>query len=349
MKRRTLTICVVALTMLVGLPQHLFASCGQAFCPIETSTLVENPLGGGQLYFNLVYEFIDQDQPVVGTSDARVGQLPRDHDEQFTHNNTLRLQLDYGLTPRLTVGVLLPYLDRLHQHLAHEEEEVVGSPDGTEIVDKTERWRYQEFGDMQVSTRYLLLQQTTPYSPALSLILGAKLPTGRTNVRNGEGETAELTIQPGNGSWDGLVGFSYVQNFAVSTLRRETALAPVFMTMLGRFSLGVGKFGYEPGGEMFLNFGITYPLLRQLDLLAQVNFYYRDRDSVGHAPGVDQVDTGREQIFLSPGFRYHLTDSLAVYGLVQVPVYWRVNGIQLRSDWNLTSGIFYRFDLFSYT
>ena len=91
MKRRTLTICAAALTVLFGLPHRLLASCGQAFCPIETSTLTENPLGGGQLYLNLVYEFIDQDQPFIGTTKARVGQLPRDHDEQFTHNNTLKL------------------------------------------------------------------------------------------------------------------------------------------------------------------------------------------------------------------------------------------------------------------
>ncbi len=346
MKCWTLIICAAALTLLLGLPQRLLASCGQAFCPIETSTLTENPLGGGQLYFNLVYEFINQDQPFIGRTKARVGQLLRDHDEQFTHNNTVKLQLDYGLTSRLTLGVVLPYLDRLHQHLGHE---VVDTPAGTEIVDKTERWRYHAFGDMQVTARYLLLPPTSPYSPALSLILGAKLPTGRTNVRDGEGEKAELSLQPGNGSWDGIVGLSYAQNFAVSTLRRETSLAPVFVTALGRFPVGMGKFGYEPGGEMFLNFGVTYPLSRKLDLLAQVNFHYRDRDSVGHAPGVEQMDTGREELFLSPGLRYHLTDNFAVYTLIQLPAYRRVNGIQLTSDWNLTSGVFYRFDLFSRT
>jgi hypothetical protein len=294
-----------------------------------------------------VYEFIDQDQPYIGTSSARVGEIPRAHDEQFTRNNTLKLSLDYGLTPRLTVGVLLPFLDRLHQHLAHEEEEVIGSPGGVEIVNKTERWRYQEFGDMQVMGRYLLLPQSTPYSPGLSLLFGAKLPTGRTGVKNGDGEKAELTLQPGNGSWDGIVGLSFIQNFAVSTLRRETTLAPVFMTALGRFPVGVGKFGYEPGGELFLNFGIAYPILRKLDLMAQVNFHYRDRDAVGHAPGVERADSGREEIFLSPGIRYHLTDSLYAYTLIQVAAYRRVNGIQLTSDWNLTSGVSYRFDLFA--
>jgi hypothetical protein len=51
--------------------------------------------------------------------------------------------------------------------------------------------------------------------------------------------------------------------------------------------------------------------------------------------------------FLSPGVRYHFTDSLAVYTFMQFAVYRRVNGIQLTSDWNFTSGVFYRFDLFS--
>lgn len=199
---------------------------------------------------------------------------------------------------------------------------------------------------MQVTTRYLLLQPENPLRPALSLILGVKLPTGHTDVSNGE-EKAELTLQPGNGSWDGIVGLAFVQSFSVSTLQHQTVLAPVFMTALGRFPVGVGKFGYKPGGELFLNVGIAYPIFRKLDLLAQVNFHYRDRDEVGHAPGVDQADTGREELFLSPGLRYHLTDELDLYAHVQVAAYRRVNGIQLTSDWNLTSGVSYRFNLFS--
>jgi hypothetical protein len=94
---------------------------------------------------------------------------------------------------------------------------------------------------------------------------------------------------------------------------------------------------------------VAYPLLRNLDFLAQVNFHYRDRDDVGHAPGVEQADSGRETLFLSPGFRYHITEKIAFYTLMQFAVYRRVNGIQLTSDWNFTSGISYRFNLFSET
>jgi len=343
---KQLLIAAVVLQLLLALPSSLRASCGQAFCPIETSTLAERPLLGRQLSINFVYEFINQDQPYIGYSSARVGQLPRDHDEQFTRNSTYKLALDYGLTSRIAVGVILPFLDRLHQHIGHKEQEIPGNPDGVEVVNKTERWRYQEFGDMQLAFRYLLLKPESSTHPAFSLIVGAKLPTGRTGVSNGE-EKAELTLQPGNGSWDGLVGLSFLQSFAVCTMRHETALAPVFATALGRFPVGVGKFGYEPGGELFLNFGIAYPLMRKLELLAQVNFHYRDRDSIGHTPGVDRSDTGREEFFFSPGFRYHLTDAMDVYGLVQIPAYRRVNGIQLTSDWNVTSGVSYRFNLFS--
>jgi hypothetical protein len=338
---------MAAVWLLLTLPSRLHASCGQAFCPIETSTTTERHPRGGELQLNLVYEFIDLDDPYIGTSSARVGEISRAHDEISTRNHTYKLSLDYGLTPRLSIGALFPFLDRLHRHLAHEEEEVVGTPDETEIVDVPERWRYQEFGDMQITTRYLLVQPETPLRPAFSLLVGLKLPTGRTGIDNDEGEKAELTLQPGNGSWDGIVGLSYVQNFSVATLRGETSLAPVFATVLGRFPIGNGKFGYRPGGEMFLNVGLAYPLVRQLDFLAQVNFHYKDRDDIGHAPGVEQADTGRETIFLSPGLRYHVTDQLAVYGLMQFAVYRRVNGIQLTSDWNFTSGISYRFNLFS--
>lgn len=350
MKNWTLVIGTVALGVLISFPHRLLASCSQAFCPIETSTTVERHPGRGELHLHLNYEFIDQDDIYVGTSSAQVGEIRRHHDEKFTRNHTYKFSLDYGLTSRLTIGVLVPFLDRLHEHISHEEEEVIGGGpggelDSTEIVNVPERWRYQEFGDLQVTARYLLLQPKTPRSPALSLILGVKLPTSRTGVDNDEGEKAELTLQPGNGSWDGIVGLSYLQSFTVPNLRRQYTLAPLFITASSRFPIGVGKFGYKPGWEGFLNIGLAYPLFHKFDLLGQVNFHYRDKDSPGHAPGVAGADTGRVELFLSPGVRYHLTNKIALYSLMQFAVYRNVNGIQQTADWALTSGVTYRFNL----
>lgn len=350
MHNRTLVLSTLMLGGLLLSARAVFASCGQAFCPLETSTAIESYPHGGELQLNLSYEYIDLDDVYVGRSSADVGDIPRPHDEQFTSNQTVKLSLDYGVTPRLSLGLLLPFLDRLHQHVDNEEQEVIGGGLGdTEIVRVTNRWRYREVGDLQATARYLLLPPTTPSSPALSLLLGVKLPTGRTGVDNKEGEKAELTLQPGNGSWDGIVGLSYVQKFSVSTLHGETALAPLFVTALARFPVGVGKFGYEPGTDLLMNVGLAYPLFRKLEVLGQINSHYRDRDAIGHAPGVEQADTGREALFLSPGIRYHLTERLTLYALMQFAVYRRVNGIQLTSDWNFTSGMSYRFDLFSQT
>jgi hypothetical protein len=348
MHTRVLAVWVVALGIVLSRPPRSFASCGQAFCPIETATTTERHPYGGELQLNLTYEFIDMNDPFIGTDSAHVGEIRRHHDEQFTRNQTTKFSFDYGISPRLSVGLLVPFLDRLHQHLEHEEEEVVGGGVGeTETVDKTKRWRYQALGDLQFTTRYLFLKPETPFQPSFSLIVGMKLPTGRTNVKDDSGEKAELTLQPGNGSWDGIVGLSYVQHLSVATAQRQTALAPLFVTALGRFPVGTGKFGYKPGGEFFMNIGTAYPVLRNFDILAQINFHYRDRDDVGHAPGVERADSGKETLFLSPGVRYHITDDLAVYALMQFAVYRRVNGIQLTSDWNVTSGISYRFNLFS--
>ena len=140
-------------------------------------------------------------------------------------------------------------------------------------------------------------------------------------------------------------GFSYLQSISLKTLRGKTALAPLFVTALSQFPVSVGKFNFKPGTELFFNIGFAYPLFRDIEFLGQINFHYQDRVSVGHAPGVEQPDTGRETLFLSPGIRYQLTKNIHLYTLAQFPVYQRVNGIQITSDWNLTTGVSFRFNL----
>ena len=344
---------LIGVTLLSGflvLPSQLLASCGQAFCPIETSSLAERPLLSGHLSFNIIHEYIDSDQPRIGTSNARVGEIPRDHDEVFTQNHTTKFSLDYGITPRLSVGILIPFLQRHHRHIDKveqevEEETVGGGLVETEFVDVVERWNYQQLGDIQLTARYRLNQPLSPLQPSFSLIAGMKLPTGKTDLTNDTGEAAELTLQPGNGSWDGILGVSYLQSFSLKTLRGTTALAPLFVTVLSQFPVSVGKFGFKPGTQLFFNFGFAYPLFRNIEFLGQINFHYQDRVSVGHAPGVEQPDTGRETLFLSPGVRYQLTKNIHLYTLAQFPVYQRVNGIQITSDWNLTTGVSFRFNL----
>ena len=94
-----------------------------------------------------------------------------------------------------------------------------------------------------------------------------------------------------------------------------------------------------------MNTGASYPLTARLSVLGQINFRYKERDHVGHAPGVPKEHTGGECLFVSPGLQVDFTDRTAAYSYVQVPMLQRVNGIQLVARWNLLLGLTYRMDL----
>ncbi|HEU5249951.1 MAG TPA: hypothetical protein VFW15_08185, partial [Thermoanaerobaculia bacterium] len=69
---------------------------------------------------------------------------------------------------------------------------------------------------------------------------------------------------------------------------------------------------------------------------------FRGKDDVGRTDE-DPDHTGRTSVYLSPGVRVGLPGVLAAYWIVQVPVYQRVNGIQLASKYNLLGGVQARF------
>lgn len=360
MKKRRRALVVWLLLCLLGgygmQPGDLLASCGTASCPLETSVASERHPSSGELRLHFSHEFIDADDIFISTRRARVGELPRHHDERFTVNHSWNLSLDYGLAPRFTVGLRLPFSERYHRHISrgHEEQgmgkgEAIGGglfEGGSEVeTGLGEHWRYRQLGDIQLLGRYLLIPPSSPQSPALTLFAGLKLPTGRTGVENGSGEKAEITMQPGSGSVDPLLGFSYLQHFEVPTPQGETAYLPLFVSVLGRINGSAGRYGYRPGDEVLVNLGTSYPLSQRVDLLAQVNYRYRGRDDAGHAPGLEAEDTGGESLMVSPGLRFHLTEALSAYAYAQLPVYRRVHGIQTTADWSVLTGINYRFDL----
>ena len=79
------------------------ASCGAAFCPLDTHAFNLPPAGSWAL--DLSFQYIDQDQPRIGTRSAAVGELPSEHDEVRTINRTATLGVRYAPTSRLLLGV----------------------------------------------------------------------------------------------------------------------------------------------------------------------------------------------------------------------------------------------------
>ena len=195
--RAALAATLISLFSLAA-PAH--ASCGSAFCLINTQWGLQGLWSepGGRA--DLRYEFIDQDQPRAGRDAVGVGEIPRHHDEVRTLNRNLIATLDYGFDAAWGVSFALPVVSRDHRHIHNHHGEKLD-----------ESWQFTRLGDARVLGRYQFpaVQEETGRTRFVGLLFGAKLPTGSFDVTNDEGEAAERTLQPGSGTTDAVLGASY--------------------------------------------------------------------------------------------------------------------------------------------
>src|SRR3954471_7546997 len=106
---------------LICAPLTAAASCGSAFCTINTSWDAHGAWLEQGARLDLRYEYIRQDQPRTGTRDLAVGEVPAHHDEVLTLNRNLVGALDYTFSPDWAVNVQVPVVDREHQHIHNHQ------------------------------------------------------------------------------------------------------------------------------------------------------------------------------------------------------------------------------------
>jgi hypothetical protein len=243
------------LAAFLWLPFAVSASCGAAFCSINTSWDAHGAWLEPGARVDLRYESIRQDQPRSGRKNVAVGQVPKHHDEVLTLNRNLLAALDYTVNQAWGINVLVPIVDRYHEHIHNHR--------GTPIP---ESWNFTELGDVRVTARRLLASIENHDSHTMSssaLNLGLKLPTGKTDVKNGAGAQAERSLQPGSGTTDLIVGGSY------------SVASP--LNNLSGFVQGLAQLAasphdeYRPGHRLNLDVGARYELGDNLGLLLQAN------------------------------------------------------------------------------
>jgi hypothetical protein len=74
--------------------------------------------------------------------------------------------------------------------------------------------------------------------------------------------------------------------------------------------------------------------------MLQANFLQKARDKGDQA---EPEDSGGTFLHISPGLSWDVTKDLQVYGFVQLPVYQKVNGVQLTADYAISIGVGTRF------
>lgn len=310
MQRRFWTAMPLAASLAAPLAH---ASCGSAFCSVNTNWDLHGARGEPGSVLDLRYEDIKQDQPRSGSDKVDVGQVPRHHDEVFTKNRNWLASFDYTFDAHWGLNVQAPLVDREHLHIHNHQ--------GAQLP---ESWTFSGLGDVRVLGRYNAVRSESRDPPERSFAginFGLKLPTGAIDKRNGDGELAERTLQPGTGSTDALLGAYYVAAMplqALSWFAQAQIQAPIS-----------SRDGYKPGGRLTADIGLRYDLSERASLLLQANFLARGRDSGVNA---EPEDSGGRAIFLSPGASVSLTRDIRVYGFLQLPLYQYVNGVQLTAD-----------------
>jgi hypothetical protein len=312
----------IALTAVGALSLPAAASCGSAFCLVNTDWSVQGTWVDQGVRGDLRFEYIDLDQPRNGTHDVGVGEIPRHHDEVETRNRNLVATFDWGLSQRWGVNVVVPYVDRYHLHIHNH---------GGEQLPET--WDFRSLGDVRVQARYQAMARLDDPNVIQSagFIMGVKLPTGRFDVTNGEGEEAERTLQPGTGTTDLVAGGYWHADYMNG--HSLFASAQVLLPANERE-------GYKPGKRLQLDAGYRYAVNAALGAMVQVNYLAKGRDSGVNA---EPEDSGQRMLYASPGLTYNVGRSAQVYAFVQVPLYQNVNGVQLVADWSAAAGVSWRF------
>jgi hypothetical protein len=298
------------------------ASCGAAFCSLNTDLAAEAAGVAAGSSFDLRYESILQNQPRSGSSRVGVGQIPRHHDEVRTRNRNLIGTFSHVFASGWGVSLTAPLVDRDHLHIHNHR--------GAQLP---EAWNFREFGDLRVTGRYQRALAGSEAAPRTAGVLfGVKLPTGRTNIANDSGAVAERSLQPGSGTTDLVLGGFFHQQLPQQA-------ASWFAQAQFQRALDEED-GFRPGAQFAVDIGYAKAFTDKFSGIVQANLVLKRRDAGANA---EPADSGSRALFISPGISYQLTEAVRAYAFYQQPVYQHVNGVQLTPKRAFVVGLSTRF------
>lgn len=298
-------------------PALACSSCG---CSLSSDWSSQGIVPAGEgLRVDLRFDFFDQNQLRSGTRAVDRASLPIPNEEEIqqqTLNRNLALGVDYS--PQLDWGInlQLPYYDRYHTTIAEGDAEVSTS-------------HTKSIGDVRLVGRYLGLAA----GRNVGVQLGVKLPTGSIDndfiAGPQQGERLDRGLQPGTGTTDLLVGA-----FTFGAPSRDW---DAFAQGLVQLPLN-SRDGFKPGNGLNLNAGLRYMGFEGVTPSLQINARIEGRESGANA---DVANSGASLVYLSPGLNLQLGDRLHGYAFLQLPIYQRVNGLQIEPRYTATIGVYY--------
>ena len=328
MHRQRMCAAAIAVAFAVLIPSSsAHASCGSSSCFLVTRS-DQGVEEDNAFRVDLSFRYVDQSRKLEGSDDTGEVLVPKidfenreiepdHHREVRTQNTQLQVDLAYGLTSRVSlIGSLPLWVNKDHEHFDEvgTPEEAFSNADGT-----------SGFGDVRLGARYAFLVGGHNLLIGTALV---KMPTGAYKLLDHEGAINEPTIQPGTGSWDGILALQYVHHPFPSPFEW-------FVSGSGRFNRR-NPLDYRVGDEAFFNAGFNWAKGPRWVVGLQVNLRHAGRDDY---LGESVPSTGSDSIALTPGIRLHTNEGAEIYGYFQFPIHQDVNEAQLAPRAGFVIGI----------
>jgi hypothetical protein len=242
------------------------------------------------------------------------------YDDPLKRNNktdVVSIAASYGLSERISGVIVLPFK---WTRLSLLDDRVIRKTSG--------------IGDIALLAKYRLLAPISPREPEFAIGFGIKAPTGDYEEADYFG-VMSASQQVGSGAFD-FVGSAYY-----SQLVSEFNL---FSSALFRYPTKNNR-GYQFGKEIEIRSSAVYigfgdyvaPILGiHGRITARANYDGSNLDSYG---GGAYRDSGGEWIYINPGLEIKPLKNFGIHVEVSVPVYNRVNGIQISETvtWRLAA------------
>jgi hypothetical protein len=320
----------------IALFPHAALACASCGCTLSSDW---DNLGIGNasgFKLDIRYDYLNQNQLRSGNSTISPGAASRISNngdpqevEKYTRNNYLTLGLDYSINPDWGINLQLPYIMRSHSTLGTASDGVTPGDGGGQYDSRT-----SSIGDLKLIGRY---QGFMP-EHNFGVMFGLKLPTGsHTDTAMSSDPSApgpvpiDRGLQPGTGTTDAILGVYYMD-----TLNQNW---DYFVQGIVQKALNSSD-RYRPGDGANLNLGLRYMGNAAFTPQIQLNVRRVLHDTGANA---DTVSTGGTLVYLSPGVSVPVSQQVSLYSFVQLPVYQKVNGVQLAPRYTATLGLRYSF------
>lgn len=303
------------------------ASCGSVSCFVVIGSQQQvAPTGVLTVNFNYTYTpneippggvatipFANQQTKQLILANSQVSQLS-------TLVTTAALDINYGLTERIGLELLVPY-----KHV-----KAVGQI-GAGAVSHTDD---RGIGDVMGKIKYNMLPTLRSM---LVFELGVYFPTGDYGHQGAPGQLAESTLQVGRGAFGFQPGF--YQTYEVLPHRLNQFLSGSY-----RYSMRNSD-GYQMGQEYAVNAGLNLVTVPWLTLTEQINFRHKTKDNIeaalyefrsapfnravlldGNVINRAVPTTNSTYVAFSSGVVVNVFDYGQLYFIAQLPIYREFNG-----------------------